>query len=144
MASTMVVSDRLFLDTSYVIARFNERDEHHRAALSLREAIAFCRELWTTDAVLIEVAASFSRPNHRPIAIGLWDQFHGNDTRFRIVTADGKQLTEAMNLYRERDDKLWSLTDCLSFVVMHRENLKQALSTDHHFTQAGFEALLLQ
>jgi hypothetical protein len=30
-----------------------------------------------------------------------------------------------------------------SFVVMRELKLSQALTTDHHFAQAGFEALLL-
>ncbi|MDZ4658185.1 MAG: PIN domain-containing protein [Bythopirellula sp.] len=140
---TTPISDRLFVDTSYAIARFNERDEYHRAALSLGDAIATCRELWTTDAVLLEIAASFSRAEHRSLAVGLWDQFHGSDPRFCVVEANGRQLAEAMDLFRDRADKSWSLADCLSFVVMGREKLTQALTADRHFLQAGFEALLL-
>jgi predicted nucleic acid-binding protein len=135
-------SNRLFLDTGYAIARFNQRDEFHQAAKSLSPLVSACLELWTTDAVLLEVAASFSRPEHRPIAIGLWDQFHANDPRFRIVPASGEWLAPAMDVYRARLDKSWSLTDCLSFVVMEREGLDRALTADHHFEQAGFTALL--
>ncbi len=140
--ATTPISDRLFVDTGYAIARFNERDEYHQTALSLSNSIAACRELWTTDAVLLEIAASFSRPEHRPFAIGLWDQFHGSDPRFHVVPADNEHLSAAMELFRDRSDKSWSLTDCLSFVVMNRENLTQALTADHHFVQAGFELLL--
>ena len=39
-------------------------------------------------------------------------------------------------------DKEWSLTDCTSFVVMQEEGLTDALTTDHHFEQAGFTVLL--
>jgi predicted nucleic acid-binding protein len=45
-------------------------------------------------------------------------------------------------LYSQRPDKEWTLTDCISFVVMHEENLTGALTEDHHFEQAGFTALL--
>ena len=140
--ATALLSDRLFLDTGYAIARFNQRDEYHQAARALSAAVAASHELWTTDAVLLEVAASFSRPEHRPFAVGLWDQFHGNDPRYRVVPADSEWLSIAMDIYKERSDKSWSLTDCLSFVVMEREGLKQALTADHHFEQAGFAALL--
>jgi len=39
-------------------------------------------------------------------------------------------------------DKGWSLTDCASFVIMEDEGLPAALTHDHHFEQAGFQALL--
>jgi uncharacterized protein len=41
-----------------------------------------------------------------------------------------------------RRDKEWSLTDCISFVVMKERGLTEALTADHHFEQAGFKALL--
>jgi predicted nucleic acid-binding protein len=41
-----------------------------------------------------------------------------------------------------RPDKWWSLTDCISFIVMQQEGLTEALTTDHHFEQAGFKILL--
>jgi hypothetical protein len=48
-----------------------------------------------------------------------------------------------MELCTSRRDKDWSLTDCISFVVMNAEGIGEALTADHHFEQAGFEALLL-
>lgn len=44
--------------------------------------------------------------------------------------------------YRQRRDKEWSLTDCISFVVMQEEQLTEALTADRHFEQAGFKPLL--
>jgi uncharacterized protein len=52
-------------------------------------------------------------------------------------------LDQAVELFRQRSDKNWSLTDCLSFVVMSELQLTDALSTDRHFSQAGFRALLV-
>lgn len=48
----------------------------------------------------------------------------------------------AVRLYRDRADKTAGVVDCLSFVVMRRHGAGGALMTDHHFEQAGFEALL--
>ncbi len=48
-----------------------------------------------------------------------------------------------MKLFRERADKDCSLTDCLSFLVMAEQNLQDALTTDGHFVQAGYRAMLL-
>jgi predicted nucleic acid-binding protein len=49
-----------------------------------------------------------------------------------------------LSLYQERLDKNWSLTDCLSFAVMAQHGLTEALTGDHHFSQAGFAALLME
>ena len=105
--------------------------------------IAAAQELWTTDAVLLEVAAAFSHPEHRSIAMTMWDEFHGGNPRCRVCEAAGARLARAVELFRERSDKAWSLTDCLSFVVMSEQGLVDALTVDHHFTQSGFRALLL-
>jgi predicted nucleic acid-binding protein len=51
-------------------------------------------------------------------------------------------MTAGVDLYRRRPDKAWSLTDCISFVVMQREGITEALTGDQHFEQAGFVALL--
>jgi hypothetical protein len=51
-------------------------------------------------------------------------------------------LDRGLTLFSRRPDKEWSLTDCTSFVVMQQERLTDALTTDHHFEQAGFRALL--
>ena len=45
-------------------------------------------------------------------------------------------------MFAARPDKDWSLTDCISFVVMQERNIQDALTADHHFEQAGFVALL--
>jgi predicted nucleic acid-binding protein len=47
-----------------------------------------------------------------------------------------------VRLLAERTDKEWSLTDCLSFIVLAERGITRALTYDHLFEQAGFEALL--
>jgi uncharacterized protein len=44
-------------------------------------------------------------------------------------------------LYKDRPDKEYSLTDCISMQVMRREGLTEVLTNDHHFTQEGFRIL---
>lgn len=51
---------------------------------------------------------------------------------------------QALDLYEDRPDKRWGLTDCISFVVMRENELFEALTADRHFEQAGFVALLLR
>jgi predicted nucleic acid-binding protein len=61
-----------------------------------------------------------------------------------IVPLSEDLYARAFRLYRERADKEWGLTDCVSFVVMQDRKISEALTTDEHFQQAGFCALLLE
>jgi predicted nucleic acid-binding protein len=61
-----------------------------------------------------------------------------------IIEITSAPYSNGLKLYRERFDKDWGITDCISFVVMTERNLISALTADHHFHQAGFRALLRQ
>jgi len=138
-----VAAERLFVDTAFLLAVFNQRDQYHQAALRLSARVRKCRELWTTDAVLLEIGAAFSAPAQRQIAVRIWDEFH-TDPRCRLVEVSGPLLGRAMDLFRNRPDKAWSLADCASFVLMGDHGLTDALTCDAHFVQAGLRALLLE
>jgi predicted nucleic acid-binding protein len=60
-----------------------------------------------------------------------------------VVPFQPEPIESAVQLYRARPDKNWSLIDCLSFVVMERRQLTEALTTDGHFEQAGLTAMML-
>lgn len=64
------------------------------------------------------------------------------DPAVRIVPAGRSLMSRGWELYSQRLDKEWSLTDCISFVIMEDRGIKDALTGDHHFEQAGFRALL--
>jgi predicted nucleic acid-binding protein len=59
-----------------------------------------------------------------------------------IVPASPELFQAALDLFARRADKEWSLTDCSSFVVMEQRGIEEALTADHHFTQAGYRVLL--
>ena len=59
-----------------------------------------------------------------------------------MVPASAELFQRGVELFRARPDKEWSLTDCISIVVMTEKRISEALSTDRHFEQAGFKALL--
>jgi uncharacterized protein len=59
-----------------------------------------------------------------------------------VVPQTSEQFTKALERYEQSPDKNWSLTDCASFQIMETERISAALTHDHHFVQAGFEALL--
>lgn len=62
--------------------------------------------------------------------------------RTRIIPLDSRLLQRGLDLLARRADKNWSLTDCISFVVMEEEGIQEALTIDRDFEQAGFKALL--
>jgi predicted nucleic acid-binding protein len=64
------------------------------------------------------------------------------ENRVEVVPADHDSFLTAMSLYVRRADKLWSFTDCTSFCLMKARKIRDALTADHHFRQAGFTVLL--
>ena len=64
------------------------------------------------------------------------------DPLVRIIPPTRELFERGLALYADRSDKSWSLTDCISFVVMNDEGLSDVLTGDHHFEQAGFNLLL--
>jgi uncharacterized protein len=64
------------------------------------------------------------------------------DENVEVVPLEMELYQEGVKLYASRSDKEWSLTDCISFVIMERLGLAEALTADHHFQQAGFVRLL--
>ncbi len=65
-----------------------------------------------------------------------------NDPCCRVIPQSSDQFSSAVHLFKQRDDKQWSLTDCASILVMQEEGIAEALTHDNHFVQAGFRALL--
>jgi predicted nucleic acid-binding protein len=133
---------RFFLDTAYVLALFNPRDTHHKCAKTLLPSIHSAREVWLTEAVLIEIANALASSN-RSAAVAFINSCYITPN-VRIVSVDSKLFKRAMDFYENRVDKEWGLTDCISFIVMDDNDLKEAFTADEHFQQAGFRALLLE
>jgi len=65
-----------------------------------------------------------------------------SDSRTTILQATSEWVARGLSLYGQRSDKNWSFIDCISFEMMRDHDLTDALTTDHHFTQAGFHAIL--
>jgi predicted nucleic acid-binding protein len=123
----------LFLDASYAIALSSQTDQHHTRALELAAWIeAEQIPLVTSRAVTLEIGNALAKSRYREAAVKLLSAIE-RDPRIEIVPF----------LYRQRTDKEWGLTDCISFVLMSKKGLQDALTTDGHFRQAGFRALLM-
>jgi predicted nucleic acid-binding protein len=129
----------VFADTYYFIALLNATDSaHSRATDYSRTSRA---QLLSTPWVFTELADGLSRSPDRHLFRMVWDDFELGP-RTRLVWPDESLFRRAMDLYTARPDKQWSLTDCISFVVMQNQGVTEALTGDHHFEQAGFVALL--
>jgi len=66
------------------------------------------------------------------------DKFHP-----AVIPFSSEGMSKAFSLFKSRGDKTWGLVDCFSFVVMKENRIKQALTFDDHFRQAGFDTPLL-
>jgi predicted nucleic acid-binding protein len=128
-----------FVDTSFVVALINKGDEHHLRALDLASEFER-RPLITTDAVLLEIGNALAK-SFRAASIQVIDDFL-TSSEVQIVHLYPDLFQRAFSLYRSRLDKTWGLVDCVSFVVMHDLGIFDSLTTDRHFEQAGFRALL--
>ncbi len=128
-----------FVDTLYMIAVVNQRDQYHEQALELLELYAD-QPLLTTDAVLLEVGNALAR-GHKAEAVRLMEgAFISED--LQVVRLAPELFDKAFDLYRPHQDKEWGLVDCVSFVVMREAGVTDALTFDRHFAQAGFRPLL--
>lgn len=129
----------LFADTAFYVALLNQRDAHFHIASAY--AADANQMTVTTEFVLLELGSFFSRTQYRQSAFNLFSMLLQSDTT-QIIPASSKLFHEGLALYGSRKDKDWSLTDCCSFVVMKDHDLKEALTSDKHFEQAGFKTLL--
>jgi uncharacterized protein len=129
----------VFVDTSFVIALINERDQYHQQAMALVPLFE-SRQLVTTDAVLLEIGNALAK-DYRQAAVMVLNKFINSDN-VEVVALDQALRTQAIALYSSRIDKAWGLVDCVSFTVMRDRAIQQALTHDQHFAQANFIPLM--
>jgi len=131
----------VFADTFYWTALTSTGDQAHRQALELSHSLQPDRIVTTGD-VLDEYLAYFSgaRPSVRQKA-GATVADLLEDPLVHVVPQSQTMFLAGLDLYRARPDKGYSLTDCISMLIMRREGLTDILTNDHHFEQEGFRAL---
>jgi predicted nucleic acid-binding protein len=130
---------RVFADTFYYFALFNRNDAAHARARAY--ASKHDEPIVTTAWVLTELADGLARTDMRQAFSQLLARLHV-DSENELVPPTAELMARGVELYDSRPDKKWSLTDCISFVVMQERGIQEALTGDHHFEQAGFTALL--
>lgn len=127
---------RIFVDSGFVTALINQRDQYHQQALELADRLEG-HALITTDAVLLEFGNALAR-NYKQKAIEIIEQFLDSD-EVEIVSLTPQLFNQALSQYKQYEDKEWGLVDCISFVVMQEIGINQVLTFDRHFVQAGFQ-----
>jgi predicted nucleic acid-binding protein len=130
----------VFGDTFYFLAIHNPADEAHARATALAPTLRDASVI-TTGWVVTEFADALADPDNRLACVAFIDDLMRNP-QVEVIPPTAELLQRGLDLYRARPDKEWSLTDCISFVVMKERGITDALTGDHHFEQAGFVALL--
>lgn len=134
----------IFLDAAYAIALSVPKDMYHSKAVSLAEELESSKiRLITSHAVMLEIGNALSKKKYRYAGVQLLKAIE-DDPNITIVSISESLYSESFRLYSERADKEWGLTDCISFIIMRNRKITEALTTDEHFRQAGFRALLLE
>jgi len=137
--------DEFFVDTTFLVARFNTRDANHADAMSFLGELASgavgAFRLVTTDYVFDEtVTAVLARTrSHRKAADAGRAILDSKAWRLEVLARG--DFDRAWTLFIEREDKQWSFTDCTSFAFMDHRGFRKALTFDRNFAQAGFAPL---
>ena len=133
---------RLFIDAVFFIALIDRKDRFHQQAAAF-DLSAINLRLVTSDAVLTELLAYFAAkgPHLRLAAINLISLL--NERSYVTIIRQTPELFDAaLDLYRRRPDKAYSLVDCMSMVICQEQDIGEVLTHDHHFEQEGFTILL--
>ncbi len=132
----------VFADTSALYAFVDRNDAHHVAA---REAVARLtrggKGIAATDYVIAEAVNLANARGGANVALRLLDLIE-QSAGIRVEWIGADRFAAAKVFFRKHSDHGYSFTDCTSFVVMRELRLSEALTTDRHFVEAGFRALL--
>ncbi len=130
--------NRIFVDTEFVFALVNQKDQHHDQALQLSRKYENA-PLLMTEAVLLEIGNALAK-DYKQEAIATIKAFCASNEAL-IVELNSQLFHKGFAMYEKHQDKAWSLVDCISFVGMKNNKITDALTTDDHFKQAGFNIL---
>jgi uncharacterized protein len=131
----------LFVDTAGWMACADAADPVHQSACNIRDHwLEQGDQLLTTDYVVDETLTLLRLRLGLPAAEDWWHSMAASRRVQRELIHDERAERARQIFFRYRD-KNFSFTDCTSFAVMRELRLRQALTTDSHFRQAGFEML---
>ena len=129
----------VFADTFYFHALLDRRDAMH--ARAIMESRVPQRKFVTTEAVLMELGDALNLPEERGEFTAIVEMVR-KSAAWDLVPASPVLFQSGLDIFRRHSDKAWQMTDCISIAVMRRHHLREVLTGDAHFEQAGFKALL--
>jgi hypothetical protein len=135
-----MMTEPVFLDANFLIATLNVDDQWHGIAEQMRPTLNSADPIVTTKPVLYEVADAMAHPLRNQAGQAVASLC--SDSRITVDPVADETFASALALYQDRPDKDWSLTDCVSFIVMRKMEIQRAMTADHHFEQAGFVAMM--
>jgi predicted nucleic acid-binding protein len=131
----------LFVDTAGWVACADAADPSYNKAVAARDAwLQDGGVLITTDYVADETLTLLRLRLGLRTSEAWWQQVDASP-RVRWEYISLARADKARAFFFRYRDKEFSFTDCTSFVVMRELKLQAVLTTDHHFTQAGFLTL---
>jgi predicted nucleic acid-binding protein len=134
----------VFADTHYWIAVASPGDPFAAAAKKAKDLLGPVI-LVTTDEVLTEFLAALCKggPALRQAAVKMVRAIMANGN-VRVIPQSRDTFLKGLNRYQKREDKQYSLTDCISMNTMEAEAIREVLTNDHHFEQEGMAVLISQ
>lgn len=128
----------VFADTFYWTALLNPKDNYHAIVKNYSKQLEAVI-LVTSDEVITEFLNFFSKyhPLMRQGAVQRAKEILKNDS-IQVIPSNHNRLLAGIELYQKRPDKGYSLTDCISMLIMKELNIQEILTHDKHFRQEGF------
>ncbi|MFN6560296.1 MAG: type II toxin-antitoxin system VapC family toxin [Nostoc sp. ChiSLP01] len=130
-----------FLDTSYILAlEIKNEDAHQKVLQNWATLIKTKPFLITTTYILDEVVTFFNSRNLHYKAVEIGNRLLESPD-IELIEIERTLFNQGWEYFQKHQDKSYSLTDCLPFIVMQERNIVTALTLDNHFYQAGFQIL---
>ena len=132
---------KVFLDTSGWLAAVSTRDSRHKDVVGVFGDLMSRRVvLVTSNLVLAEMHVLVVRSRGAKAGCDLLDAIY-SDPLYEVVTVDRDLESEAADRWLRKFDQSFSLTDAVSFEIMRRQKIREAVALDHHFAVAGYTML---
>jgi len=133
-------SEIIFMDTGAWFAFYDKKDSAH---LRVKNVVTSrSDEIVTSNYVLDELVTLFKARHitvnqFRDFVEDLW-----NEEICGLLRVTETIDREAWDMIKKYHDQEFSFTDCTSFVLMKRHQIKKVCALDHHFQIAGFQVIV--